>query len=212
MKKSAYQNCRNASSTPRQHGQMALYRGFPIAGASLYSPIWLCYEWSAACFVVSLELHCAGLLEETSTHPGISLRTADCLQCRTLEAHKRRRGIGCAILHSYACTTEPVCCMQATELPVLDEDRQLDADSCSPGEQQFEKLTAGLYMGDIARRIMLRFCSLCCIKHAGANRTILTCRIASQPCWHIIYEDMQSILSLCVNWEGSSSDQKTTGL
>jgi len=83
--------------------------------------------------------------------------------------------------------------MQATELPVLDEDRQLDADSCNPGEQQFEKLTAGLYMGDIARRIMLRFCSLWCIKHEGANRTILTCRNASQPCWHIIYEDMQSI-------------------
>ena len=48
------------------------------------------------------------------------------------------------------------CCMQATELPVLDEDRQLDADSSNTGEQCFEKLTAGLYMGDIARRIILR--------------------------------------------------------
>lgn len=47
--------------------------------------------------------------------------------------------------------------MQATELPVLDEDRQLDEDSSNTGEQCFEKLTAGLYMGDIARRIILRW-------------------------------------------------------
>ena len=47
--------------------------------------------------------------------------------------------------------------MQATELPVLDEDRQLDEDSSNTGEQRFEKLTAGLYMGDIARRIILRW-------------------------------------------------------
>ena len=47
--------------------------------------------------------------------------------------------------------------MQATELPVLDEDRQLDEDSSNIGEQCLEKLTAGLYMGDIARRIILRW-------------------------------------------------------
>ena len=47
--------------------------------------------------------------------------------------------------------------MQATELPVLDEDGQLDEDSSNTGEQCFEKLTAGLYMGDIARRIILRW-------------------------------------------------------
>lgn len=52
------------------------------------------------------------------------------------------------------------CCVQAAELPVLDEDRQLDADSNNTGEQQFEKLTAGLYMGDIARRLILRYCPL----------------------------------------------------
>ena len=50
--------------------------------------------------------------------------------------------------------------LQATELPMLDEDRQLDAESTNAGEQQFEKLTAGLYMGDIARRIILRCCLL----------------------------------------------------
>ena len=50
--------------------------------------------------------------------------------------------------------------MQAAELPVLDEDRQLDADSNNTGQQQFEKLTAGLYMGDIARRLILRYCPL----------------------------------------------------
>ena len=41
-------------------------------------------------------------------------------------------------------------------LPVLPEDDALDAASNNPGQQRFEKLTAGLYLGDIARRIILR--------------------------------------------------------
>ncbi|KAK9825122.1 hypothetical protein WJX81_000028 [Elliptochloris bilobata] len=43
----------------------------------------------------------------------------------------------------------------APELPVLEEDRALDAESNNPGQQQFEKMTAGLYTGDIARRLLL---------------------------------------------------------
>ena len=41
-------------------------------------------------------------------------------------------------------------------LPLLEEDKQLDAESDRPGDQRFEKLTAGLYLGDIARRILHR--------------------------------------------------------
>jgi hexokinase len=44
----------------------------------------------------------------------------------------------------------------APQLPMLPEDAALDAESNNPGQQLFEKLTAGLYMGDIARRIILR--------------------------------------------------------
>ena len=44
-------------------------------------------------------------------------------------------------------------------LPVLAEDDALDAATNNPGQQRFEKLTAGLYLGDIARRIILRCCS-----------------------------------------------------
>lgn len=39
----------------------------------------------------------------------------------------------------------------------LEEDRELDSQSHRPGEQAFEKLTSGLYMGEIARRILLRY-------------------------------------------------------
>ena len=42
------------------------------------------------------------------------------------------------------------------ELPWLQEDRELDSESHVPGEHHFEKMTSGLYMGDIARRIILR--------------------------------------------------------
>jgi hexokinase len=41
-------------------------------------------------------------------------------------------------------------------LPWLPEDRELDADSRYPGSHHFEKMTAGLYMGNLARLIILR--------------------------------------------------------
>lgn len=41
-------------------------------------------------------------------------------------------------------------------LPWIEEDRELDAQSRYPGSHHFEKMTAGLYMGDLARRIILR--------------------------------------------------------
>ena len=40
-------------------------------------------------------------------------------------------------------------------LPWIEEDRQLDGDSKYPNEHHFEKMTSGLYMGDLARRILL---------------------------------------------------------
>ncbi len=42
------------------------------------------------------------------------------------------------------------------EIPLLEEDRELDSESNQPGDQVFEKLTSGLYLGDIARRILLK--------------------------------------------------------
>lgn len=41
-------------------------------------------------------------------------------------------------------------------LPMIDEDQGIDTDSVNPDNQHFEKMTAGLYMGEIARRIILR--------------------------------------------------------
>lgn len=45
-------------------------------------------------------------------------------------------------------------------LKLLVEDSQLDEVSESPGNRSFEKLTAGLYLGDIARRAFLRYTHL----------------------------------------------------
>lgn len=45
-------------------------------------------------------------------------------------------------------------------LPLLPEDQQLDAESSDPGSQRFEKLASGLYLGDLARRLLLR-----CVLH-----------------------------------------------
>ena len=38
----------------------------------------------------------------------------------------------------------------------LQEDIDIDTESQTPGDQAFEKLTSGLYMGEIARRILKR--------------------------------------------------------
>ena len=46
-------------------------------------------------------------------------------------------------------------------LPWLQEDRELDADSRYPGSHHFEKMTAGLYMGNLARLIILRHAWIC---------------------------------------------------
>ena len=85
---------------------------------------------------------------------------SDCLKCGEVLAYVLV--LCCMQASAFEGVTEVCVCLQATELPVLDEDRQLDAESTNAGQQQFEKLTAGLYMGDIARRIMLR-CSLLCL-------------------------------------------------
>lgn len=56
---------------------------------------------------------------------------------------------------------------------LLVEDAQLDKESSKPGDQVFEKLTAGMYMGDIARRIMSRLVNIWfCIKLPGALSTL----------------------------------------
>ncbi|PNT72742.1 hypothetical protein BRADI_2g48547v3 [Brachypodium distachyon] len=41
-------------------------------------------------------------------------------------------------------------------LPLTEFDQALDAESLNPGEQIYEKLTSGMYMGEIVRRILLR--------------------------------------------------------
>ncbi|PKA54585.1 Hexokinase-1 [Apostasia shenzhenica] len=45
---------------------------------------------------------------------------------------------------------------RSSHLPVTEYDQSLDAESLNPGEQIFEKLISGMYLGDILRRILLR--------------------------------------------------------
>ncbi|GJN35841.1 hypothetical protein PR202_gb24652 [Eleusine coracana subsp. coracana] len=44
-------------------------------------------------------------------------------------------------------------------LPVTEYDHALDEESLNPGEQIFEKLISGLYLGDIVRRVLLKIAS-----------------------------------------------------
>lgn len=45
---------------------------------------------------------------------------------------------------------------KSAHLPLSEYDQALDAESLNPGEQIYEKLTSGMYMGEIVRRILLR--------------------------------------------------------
>ncbi|XP_074563849.1 hexokinase-2-like [Curcuma longa] len=43
-----------------------------------------------------------------------------------------------------------------SHLPTTDYDHELDAESLNPGEQIYEKLISGMYLGEIVRRVLLR--------------------------------------------------------
>ncbi|KAL3631949.1 hexokinase A [Castilleja foliolosa] len=45
---------------------------------------------------------------------------------------------------------------RSSHLPLTEYDHKLDAESLNPGEQIFEKLTSGMYLGEILRRVLLR--------------------------------------------------------
>lgn len=45
---------------------------------------------------------------------------------------------------------------RASYLPLTEYDYALDAESLNPGEQMFEKVTSGLYLGEILRRVLLK--------------------------------------------------------
>ncbi|KAL3532538.1 hypothetical protein ACH5RR_006059 [Cinchona calisaya] len=45
---------------------------------------------------------------------------------------------------------------RSSHLPLTEYDQSLDADSLNPGEQIFEKLISGMYLGEIVRRVLCR--------------------------------------------------------
>uniref|UniRef100_A0ACD5U6C9 Uncharacterized protein n=1 Tax=Avena sativa TaxID=4498 RepID=A0ACD5U6C9_AVESA len=48
-------------------------------------------------------------------------------------------------------------------LPITEYDEALDEESLNPGEQIFEKLISGLYLGEIVRRVLLKIATQCSI-------------------------------------------------
>lgn len=45
---------------------------------------------------------------------------------------------------------------RSSHLPLTEYDHALDAESLNPGEQIFEKITSGMYLGEIVRRVLCR--------------------------------------------------------
>ncbi|KAL2338022.1 hypothetical protein Fmac_012468 [Flemingia macrophylla] len=51
---------------------------------------------------------------------------------------------------------------RSSHLPVTEYDFALDAESLNPGEQIFEKLISGMYLGDIVRRVLCKMAEEAC--------------------------------------------------
>ncbi|CAN6326914.1 unnamed protein product [Urochloa humidicola] len=60
-------------------------------------------------------------------------------------------------------------------LPITEYDQALDDESLNPGEQIFEKLVSGMYLGEIVRRVLLKIASQSTI-FGKVNHTKLTTR------------------------------------
>ncbi|GKD74558.1 putative hexokinase [Tanacetum coccineum] len=45
---------------------------------------------------------------------------------------------------------------KSSHLPLTEYDNALDAESLNPGEQIFEKMISGMYLGELLRRVLLR--------------------------------------------------------
>ncbi|KAK7349216.1 hypothetical protein VNO77_06401 [Canavalia gladiata] len=51
---------------------------------------------------------------------------------------------------------------RSSHLPLTDYDYALDAESLNPGEQIFEKMVSGMYLGEIVRRVLCRMAEEAC--------------------------------------------------
>ncbi|GER51385.1 hexokinase [Striga asiatica] len=51
---------------------------------------------------------------------------------------------------------------RSSHLPLTEYDQSLDAESLNPGEQIFEKLISGMYLGEIVRRVLCRMAEEAC--------------------------------------------------
>uniref|UniRef100_A0A804PYC9 Phosphotransferase n=1 Tax=Zea mays TaxID=4577 RepID=A0A804PYC9_MAIZE len=71
-------------------------------------------------------------------------------------------------------------------LPITEYDQALDEESLNPGEQIFEKLVSGMYLGEIVRRVLLKIASQSSIL-GDVSHTNLKTRFSLRRCccvWH----------------------------
>jgi hexokinase len=75
----------------------------------------------------------------------------------------------------------------SSHLPVTEYDEALDKESLNPGEQIYEKLTSGMYLGEIVRRVLLKLSLQSGIFGSIDNSKLKTCfhlRYVISFCFH----------------------------
>uniref|UniRef100_A0A0D9XD86 Phosphotransferase n=1 Tax=Leersia perrieri TaxID=77586 RepID=A0A0D9XD86_9ORYZ len=66
-------------------------------------------------------------------------------------------------------------------LPTTEYDQALDAESLNPGEQTYEKLISGLYLGDIVRRVLLKISTKSSLLGGGDTDLLTTRFVLTTP-------------------------------
>ncbi|XP_022152278.1 hexokinase-2, chloroplastic [Momordica charantia] len=81
-------------------------------------------------------------------------------------------------------------------LPLTVFDREMDAASINPGEQIFEKTIAGMYLGEIARRVLLAMAEFAPLFGQSIPKNLSTPFILSTPDLCAIHQDVSNDLQV----------------
>ncbi|CAA0814685.1 Hexokinase-1 [Striga hermonthica] len=85
---------------------------------------------------------------------------------------------------------------KSSHLPLTEYDHRLDAESLNPGEQIFEKLTSGMYLGEILRRVLLKLAEEASFFGVGVPPKLKTPFILRTPDMSAMHHDTSSDLGV----------------
>ncbi|MFS7950386.1 putative hexokinase [Helianthus anomalus] len=88
---------------------------------------------------------------------------------------------------------------RSSHLPLTEYDNTLDAESLNPGEQIFEKMISGMYLGELVRRVLCRMADEAALFGDTLPPKLKTQFILRTPEMSAMHHDTSSDLKLVGN-------------